>query len=1053
MPQRADIIPIALPFKGLHRGLPHSTRPLMTTENAMNVRGFSPVNNRYELAKRAGTSKRIASAMGESGSRRVNHVATMPKASETPSSGTGTYVLVQKSFVADKVGDPTDIGEDLVVFLKQYSTAGHYVTNNYDWQVNDIDLSASSGAPLGTAKGGGLVLDWIAANGYPGVAATYGTTNDCTICFYAAFQATTDNDNVGKVGEPINFGPFVRGSGDLKDFIGACLLYDGATTAVKLAIIKVSGATRTTLLEQSVPVALDDQDWATSKGVGIRGDMCIRCYATDTTVTAELSWPSADINRAPDPPGIGPFPLMKGNDPFRITVTNSDFSTNNRCGGAALFTATTVPTGSDTTNRWYIKGISFTKFVPRDADVAYQLTRAAGVITPPPERYYLPSTAVGVKVTTGGTVTTFTATSQTTDPGEPSLDTQNIPAAGETGSGFVSGGGTSSASAFIYPTPTWTEQYAVECRGKAEPGDQNTEDVMGAAFRIQSGNASAVLIEVLHGSDANYKTTKQDSFSSVRVVQVLNGVRTAITSLSTANADLPPFKSVHWHRFTDNGANGASAAIDLGWGQNGIIIKTFAGVQASLDAVFDAPQFRCGSSFYGNNGASEFTYAFGMRLVDTTNSSATQIGETECRYAAFTNGYVDVGVLQDGDVNRCDGLGLQNPVVSSTVLGTKWFAVDGLSNKVIDPINKTVSDWVATIGLGEVPQHCRLAATYRRSIVLARQTEDPTLWYIGRTEDPYDWDFGADPEETAPIAGNNGIVGQPADPINALIAVDNDMLIFGCPSSIFRLEGDPRINGQLQVLTRSTGIIGPRAWCFDGQGTLWFMGISGLYRLPLGAPEPENISKERLVSVLDHLNAEALFVQMAYDPYDSTIRIFTTPVDGVTVGTHVVYDIRQDAFWTDQLPLEHGPWSVAQPYGSNSVDRRPVFGGNDGYLRSFSDAATSDDGTSIDSYVDIFIDDADSSFRESMIDELHCDGGASSGTFGWKWFTGASQVELSPVTTGEVDSGTFGAGYQTPRSIRRTGASHKVRLYQSSSTLVWSVDRMGITRAKMGRRR
>lgn len=1016
----------------------------MTTEYALNVRGRPPVQNRFSIGKRAGLDRAITFQAGESGARRINHLATMPKATDTPSAGTGRYVQVNQEFYGKLVQDYPDLGEELVVFLKKYQTVGHYVDVNYAFSVDNIDLDATDNQPLATTEIGGLILDWVSADGYPGIAATYGTTNDVTVCLHAAFQTTTDNDNVGNEGEPTNFGPFVRGAGDLGYFICACLLRDGADNKIKLAIIEVNGATRTTLVERSIPITLADQNWATSKGVGVYGDLCIRCWATATTVSASVVWPTVGLNTD-----------TEGTPNFQITVNNTTNASYTRGGGFAPFTVTTNPTGSDTDNRWHIKSIAYTKFVPNDPDEAYRLTRAAGVISPPPLRYYMPSTAVGVSVTTGGTVTTFTGTSQNTLPGAPALDTQAIPEADQTG-GFVAGGATTSKSKYIVPTTSWPELYAVETRGKADPGSAAHEDIMGAAFRVRQSSAaydSAILIEVKHTGSAEYARARFDRFESMRVVQVLAGARSTLTSISTSNANNPPFRSEHWHRWAETGS-ATPSAVDLTWAMNGVTIKTFAAVGSSWNSLFNTPGNVVGSCFYGDTalggGFTDNTYAFGMRLVDTTNSSATVVSETECRYAAFTTGYVDVGVIQDNTLQRCAGVGLSNPVVSSAVLGKKWYAVDGLASKVISPEDFTVADWTATAGT--FPEKCRVVAAFRRSIVLARQSSDPSIYYISRTDDPTDWDFGADPEATSPIAGNNGSIGQPADPINALIPFDNDMLWLGHPSAITRIEGDPRSGGQLQVLTRSTGVVGPRAWCFDGRGSLWFIGIDGLYRYTLGG-SMENVSGSRLVDLIDHLDAESLFVQLAYDPYSKCLLIFRTPVDGVTVGTAIAYDTENNAFWMDQYPLDQGPWSVAQPFASNPTQRRPLLGGNDGYIRWHSDSATDDDGTSIATGLDVFVTDAAGGMIESMVERLESTLSVGSATVDWKWFTASSPEAVAALTSGEASSGQWTGGYNAPSLLRCTGGSHKLRISQTSDSNTWAIERINAVFLPRGRRR
>jgi len=424
---------------------------------------------------------------------------------------------------------------------------------------------------------------------------------------------------------------------------------------------------------------------------------------------------------------------------------------------------------------------------------------------------------------------------------------------------------------------------------------------------------------------------------------------------------------------------------------------------------------------------------------------------------------VSVGNTNTNTFNALAGQGLDNPIVSTAVLFQKVFAVDGKVSKVIDPASLTVSNWVATAGT--LPPETRFAGTYRGRIVLARDPSGAANWFMSRQGNAFDWDFGANPESTAAVAGNSsGKWGQPSDGITALIPYSDDLMIFGAASSIWMLEGDPGAGGRIQNVSYKTGIIGPRAWCYTDTGELYFLGSGGLYRMPRGTRDPQLVSGRRLTRLLDRVNTNTTFVQLAFDSFKQWIMIFLTPTDDVTPGVHVIYDTVTDAFWPMRFanPAQQ-PWSVLEVNGVEDEQRRVIYGGSDGFVRKLSDTVTHDDGLTIASLVRFPAIELVGGAIDSVVAEMQAEFSPQlPASIQWFLQSGRSAVELDRVTAQDLFSsispsinGTFDTalGFQVPVRTRRRGASHQLILSHDSGQQTWAAERIRLFLAPAGRRR
>jgi len=258
---------------------------------------------------------------------------------------------------------------------------------------------------------------------------------------------------------------------------------------------------------------------------------------------------------------------------------------------------------------------------------------------------------------------------------------------------------------------------------------------------------------------------------------------------------------------------------------------------------------------------------------------------------------------------------------------------------------------------GLMPSQATLVCTYRGRLVLAGNSDYPHQWYMSRTINPWDWQYVVN-DPLTPIRGGNADAGQVGDIIKALIPYRDDYLIFGCANSIWLMRGDPAAGGSLDPVTDKTGIYGPRAWCFDDMGVLYFFGDGGLYRISSGSgiATPENISQAALPNWIKNwaLNEENHRVVLSFDPIRKGILISKTNLsDGVNENYY--YDIKIGGFYPESYPSSCGIFSSYYYASTDNDYKKMLYGCSDGYIREFIDSAKNDDSGTSDTAISSYL--------------------------------------------------------------------------------------------------
>jgi hypothetical protein len=243
---------------------------------------------------------------------------------------------------------------------------------------------------------------------------------------------------------------------------------------------------------------------------------------------------------------------------------------------------------------------------------------------------------------------------------------------------------------------------------------------------------------------------------------------------------------------------------------------------------------------------------------------------------------------------------------------------------------------------GSLPSKAYVGCLYRGRCVLAGNPEQPQQWYMSRTANPWDWAYVAN-DAMSPVAGQDATVGKLGDMIKALIPYRDEYLIFGCANSIWVLRGDAAEGGSLQALDESKGIFGPKSWCFDHEGNLYFMSLTGLYMVPVGLGPIQDISLIVLprLDIDEALDPAIHRITLSFDKESHGILICITKVSDGT-NSNYWYDLKTNGFFPETYPTVAGVYSSFFYDATDSTNRRQLIGCKDGFIRCFDSATKSD---------------------------------------------------------------------------------------------------------------
>lgn len=1015
-PQPADL---RFPVLGIDRSLPANLQAPGTTWDMLNCRGFPPSSDQLGGGSREGYSKLFEDAAGTDGARRITGLDVLTESSAI----TNPDAYTTQEVVEDWSGYTQETGSYLGhIWTPTRFTAGTAtIPNNY--QINSSGQLAFNGPGNGSAR---AVLSSYFIDQAAGVSVT----------IYAHPQAVTTDQGWGQTSHPDNVGP---------------ILFNSTVTEAVFAYIVPTASNQVQCRIYTWNLSGGFSQAAASSTITLTGD------TTDTDWVITINNVGGFITATFKATGV-----VSGGGDLDVELTTTT-SIDLRRGGIGTRGPNGIP-GSPSAFRRFCTAASLTALIPPTTPSFHTLSPTA----PNPydsNQYYVPPQWTAFSRSDAGVLTEYPAgTTSSSAPPWVGVD--------DTG-GTVTGAlpGTTNADygqEFQYAIWQGDDSVRPGLEWFIYPNEATNvwQNCLSPIFRAsKDGRYGLVLLfsKISDRNPAGYFGYRAGS-DFVRGFAIIDNVVTDLGSIAApgnstdnpfvCNRDLPM-------RITDDGTT-------IRMYHAGILLVSFTpstfpnwttDIGESL-APYSGVGMTCGVNT--NNTALNRGNWGEVRIVQGETGEAPSYSNIKNRMAVYAPETIHVGDTINMSISPVAGVMLRQPRPESASFNRKFYAVDGERSVIVDPLTLTSLDWASQVSDGALPSGCQLIAAFRGAPYLAATDSDPTIWYKGRTLDWLDWDYGADPQVSTAVAGNNGEVGQPADAITALVPFSDDYLVFGMARSLGVLEGDPNYGGQFQIASREAGIVGPRAVCFDDRGNMWFMGAGGLYRMLRGAFDPEPVGPRKLRRALEELDTSVNLIQMQFRASDRTVRIYVTPTDGGAAATCFVYDTRTEAFYADQLPLHFGPWAIEQITGVEDIDRNLIIGGNDGYIRRPDDEALTDDGDAIPSYVEIPVPDMGSGgLLEYIAQELQFVLAEGGGTITWRWFTGRSPEEVRQMQPGqEVARGTIsGRGFQEPIGLRATGAAHKLRLDATGTepdgvtASRWALERITALLAPTSRRR
>lgn len=379
-------------------------------------------------------------------------------------------------------------------------------------------------------------------------------------------------------------------------------------------------------------------------------------------------------------------------------------------------------------------------------------------------------------------------------------------------------------------------------------------------------------------------------------------------------------------------------------------------------------------------------------------------------------------------------------LIRSAANNQRLYFVDGTNYRYWNPNTNTVNTWTTTAGslpIDSQNNKAQLICTWRGRTVLSGLLRDPHNWFMSRISDPHDFLYQSGANDSAQaIAGNNAPMGLIGDVVNTLIPYSDDVLIFGCDSSVWTMRGDPYSGGQLDLVSPSTGMAWGRPHCTDDAGVLYFFGNrGGVYAMdPRGGMKPVRISQS-IEQLSSDVNTGTHNIIMEWDDTFQELHVWITKLASAAPATHYAWEKRTNAWWQDVYQNKnHNPLVSCVIDGNRPGDRAVLIGSWDGYVRKIDPAAVTDDGYDIESEV-LIGPLTTKNYDEIVTDELQPVMGEDSGDVAAELLLGKSAE--SALAAEPVEVGTFEAGRNTVFPIRAAGHAIYCRL---TASVPWAME-------------
>lgn len=380
-------------------------------------------------------------------------------------------------------------------------------------------------------------------------------------------------------------------------------------------------------------------------------------------------------------------------------------------------------------------------------------------------------------------------------------------------------------------------------------------------------------------------------------------------------------------------------------------------------------------------------------------------------------------------------------IVSSAPNNQKLWMVDGTHYRRFTPITNVVDNWTASAGTIPVDgsgNGCRLITTWRGRTVVSGLVGDPANWFMSATSDPTDFDYSPTSQTpTQAVAGNNSRLGFIGDVVTALMAYNDDTMVFGGNTSLWMMRGDPMMGGELDLITSSIGACFGEAFTQDPKGNIYFMANTGSIYILAPQSMPERISTP-IDKIIQDIDTGKLNVRMEWDERQRGCNVFITTLEKATQSDfHLFWEYPTNC-WTKMTYAnkKHNPLASCTIDGNTVSDRVVLIGGWDGWVRSMDPNAADDDNVPIASKV-LIGPLLTKDFDEIVLKSVQAVLAQSSGDVDWAILAGATAEEALASDPLDRASGTWSAGRNSTEQTIVAGHAIYIQL---ESTKKWAME-------------
>jgi hypothetical protein len=374
---------------------------------------------------------------------------------------------------------------------------------------------------------------------------------------------------------------------------------------------------------------------------------------------------------------------------------------------------------------------------------------------------------------------------------------------------------------------------------------------------------------------------------------------------------------------------------------------------------------------------------------------------------------------------------------------------DGVNYCFYSPFNNTVNRLTATVGQlpvdssGNKP---RLIETWRGRTLFSGLLLDPQVLFMSKIDDPQNWEYG--PQAASPadaVALTNSPLGAIGDIVTGMVPYSDNVLFIGGDHTLTMLNGDPADGGSVVSVSNSVGMAWGRAWCIGPDGTLFFMSNQMRFYAVQPGSKPQRISYG-IDPLIETLNPGTLSVRLFWSEEFQGFHAFLTPLAAPAEATHYFFEQRSGAWWKDTYrDTDMNPLTGCIFDGNEPTDRRLLIGSWDGYVRSVSTTADTDDGKKIDTevwigpFVTPTFDDLRMNDIQAILDE-------ASGDVDYAIFTGNTAQDA--LDSEPFHEGTWEAGKNLNQMVRSKGHATYIRL---TSSVRWAMESIRLRLESQGK--